>query len=433
MDKNSKSAYAIDKTIKNVSETYVKTTGSLVVSAGRHFAVASPHNTARMYVNIARAKETKLINSAVRSDKYVKRLESKMKSVSKVSGEGAKASSLIFQAKINAAKSNEKLTAFYSKGYRTQTIKQELGRKSYSLILSGIKKGKVQRKPIEASYIKKNTFVKKRRAGTGRKKLNPMSAAGNKVKKDIMKTYKIAAAIKDTSSGNPENVIKQGTLIFFNAASQGVSVIIKNLYNVALKMLMPIFPYIFFVFAPFLILLLITAAGTADKESSIYQSQHESDNIINGDIPNIVMQVAESYVGVKETGNNNVIFNTDYYGHEVNGSAYAWCGVFVWDVFRIAGAEEYIKGVRYHPLADSYRIWGEQQQLTVPITEGSCGDIILFDYSPQNGVADHVGLILSKNTDGSYTTIEGNYSNKVSRVIRYPNSGIIMAIVRPQY
>ena len=40
-----------------------------------------------------------------------------------------------------------------------------------------------------------------------------------------------------------------------------------------------------------------------------------------------IIEKAKSYIGTKENpaNSNNVIFNTDYYGHPVNGSAYPWC------------------------------------------------------------------------------------------------------------
>ena len=42
-------------------------------------------------------------------------------------------------------------------------------------------------------------------------------------------------------------------------------------------------------------------------------------------------------IGVRETGENNVIYNTHYYGGAVNGSQYPWCAAFIWDGFRENG------------------------------------------------------------------------------------------------
>ena len=53
-----------------------------------------------------------------------------------------------------------------------------------------------------------------------------------------------------------------------------------------------------------------------------------------------IIDKALSYIGTYDGGNNNVIFNTDYYGKEVSGSAYPWCAAFVWDIFRMCKAEK---------------------------------------------------------------------------------------------
>ncbi|MGN0390689.1 MAG: hypothetical protein ACI4L2_07725, partial [Wujia sp.] len=54
-------------------------------------------------------------------------------------------------------------------------------------------------------------------------------------------------------------------------------------------------------------------------------------------VVNIACAYAEQ--GIAETGNNNVIFNTRYYGHEVEGSQYSWCVVFVYCCFEDAFGE----------------------------------------------------------------------------------------------
>ena len=56
---------------------------------------------------------------------------------------------------------------------------------------------------------------------------------------------------------------------------------------------------------------------------------------------NDVLAVARGEIGVTEypPGSNNVKYNTEYYGRQVYGDdAYPWCMVFVWWVFKHAGA-----------------------------------------------------------------------------------------------
>ena len=150
-----------------------------------------------------------------------------------------------------------------------------------------------------------------------------------------------------------------------------------------------------------------------------------------------IIDKALSYIGTYDGGNNNVIFNTDYYGKEVSGSAYPWCAAFVWDIFRMCKAEKlFCDGAKtaYCPYIHS---WGQRSGQLVDKTKGEYGDIVLFDWNA-DGIADHVGFILSRNGNGTYETVEGNtasynYSNGgyVLKMTRY--YGSILAIIRPNY
>ena len=42
-----------------------------------------------------------------------------------------------------------------------------------------------------------------------------------------------------------------------------------------------------------------------------------------------LVKIAQAESGTKESGTNNVKYNTWFYGHEVDGSNYPWCAVFV--------------------------------------------------------------------------------------------------------
>lgn len=152
-----------------------------------------------------------------------------------------------------------------------------------------------------------------------------------------------------------------------------------------------------------------------------------------------VMKLAKSYVGTKESPaySNNVIFNTHYYGHEVNGSNYAWCVTFVWDIFRMAGASELFYDGKKTAWCDAVRDWAKANNLVVNKTEGKYGDLVLFDWN-NNYSADHIGFINSKNANGTYQTIEGNTSasnnaNGGEVQIRTRKQSEIMMIIRPKY
>lgn len=152
-----------------------------------------------------------------------------------------------------------------------------------------------------------------------------------------------------------------------------------------------------------------------------------------------VMKIAKSYVGTKESPaySNNVIFNTHYYGHEVSGGNYSWCVVFVWDIFRMAGASELFYDGKKTAWCDAVRDWAKTSNLVVNKTDGKHGDLVLFDWN-NNYSADHIGFIDSKNSDGTYQTVEGNTSvdnnsngGEVQIRTRYPSE--IMMIIRPKY
>ena len=122
---------------------------------------------------------------------------------------------------------------------------------------------------------------------------------------------------------------------------------------------------------------------------------------------NDVLSQAKKWIGTKEdpAGSNNVIFNTDYYGRPVSGSAYPWCCAFIWDVFRMANASELFydgKKTAYCPTVESfYRSIG--RWFSTP----KVGDLALFGWGGK--VAQHIGIVEA--VDGNViTTIEGNTS-----------------------
>ena len=116
-----------------------------------------------------------------------------------------------------------------------------------------------------------------------------------------------------------------------------------------------------------------------------------------------ILEIARSQIGTRESPANsdNVKYNTAYYGREVSGK-YPWCAVFVWWVFREAGAPELYYGggeTAYCPTLMSFH----KKQA---VTDYRPGDIVFFNFSGKSS-AGHVGICES--WDGTYiTTIDGN-------------------------
>ena len=94
-----------------------------------------------------------------------------------------------------------------------------------------------------------------------------------------------------------------------------------------------------------------------------------------------IVDKALSFIGTYDGGNNNVVFNTDYYGKEVSGQNFAWCAAFLWDIFRMSNAEKlFCDGAKtaYCPYIHS---WGQKSGQLVDKTKGEYGDIVLFDWN----------------------------------------------------
>lgn len=133
-------------------------------------------------------------------------------------------------------------------------------------------------------------------------------------------------------------------------------------------------------------------------------------------------------VGVTETGKNNVVYNTFYYGRDVDGDAFPWCCAFIWCGFNQTGLSKlFCDGAKtaYCPYVAS---WAKKhgEWVTGPYKPG---DILLYDLDG-DGVADHIGFCTSY-VGAFATAIEGNVMDKVAEVQRY--NSVIMGALRPPY
>lgn len=150
-----------------------------------------------------------------------------------------------------------------------------------------------------------------------------------------------------------------------------------------------------------------------------------------------IISMAASQIGIKEqpANSNKVKYNTEYYGREVSGSDYPWCCAFVWWVFKHCNASALFYGGKktaYCPTVENY-----YKQQGKWYKSGKPGDMVLFDFSGK-GIAGHIGIVEKVNSDGSYTTIEGNTGSgndanggAVMRRTRYKSS--IRGFARPDY
>lgn len=119
-----------------------------------------------------------------------------------------------------------------------------------------------------------------------------------------------------------------------------------------------------------------------------------------------LLALARAELGAVEypPNSNRIKYNTAYYGREVSGSEYAWCAVFLWWIFREAGASRLYYGgqkTAYCPTLMSYHLSRAQG-----VEDYRPGDIIFFNFNGKRN-AQHVGICES--WDGqTVTTIDGN-------------------------
>lgn len=134
-----------------------------------------------------------------------------------------------------------------------------------------------------------------------------------------------------------------------------------------------------------------------------------------------VLSSASSQLGVKEkTGNNDgVKYNTWYYGRDVSGPDYPWCMVFVQWIFAMLG-----KPLPYRTASCSALYnWYLHNRPEDVHKDPKPGDVVIY--------AGHTGIVETIDGPNNFTAIEGNYSNKVSRVPRKMKEAV--AFLRPEY
>lgn len=149
-----------------------------------------------------------------------------------------------------------------------------------------------------------------------------------------------------------------------------------------------------------------------------------------------IIDIASSYIGTVEKPNNNVIFNTSYYGKEVSGDAYPWCCVFIWYVFKQANASDLFYDGKKTALCQTLADWFKEKKQWYQ-NNPKVGDIVFFKFGKSSRYTDHVGIVIENKPDGSIVTIEGNTSDKDNRnggmVLNRIRSKNIVGYGRPKY
>lgn len=166
----------------------------------------------------------------------------------------------------------------------------------------------------------------------------------------------------------------------------------------------------------------MTAFAAVFEPSESYKNGRFYDNLcqvtMSGNFRQDIANVALSQVGYHEgksegdlsgasTGKNNYT----QYGADFGIPSDSWCAAFVWWCARNAGI-----GASVIPKTE----WAKTMCFGCPFAPLSecgsirIGDLAFFDNSGNDGVEDHVGIIVGV-TDDEITTVEGNFSNSVKK------------------
>lgn len=140
-----------------------------------------------------------------------------------------------------------------------------------------------------------------------------------------------------------------------------------------------------------------------------------------------IIKTASNEIGVKETGNNNVKYNTEYYGKAVNGDAYPWCAVFVWWVFKHSGASSIFMEAEKQHLSMKFGDIIIHQDVFIQARRSETSQLLLR----LRGTYGHVGIVKSV-SGNTYVTIDGNSKDQVrttNRTVGSPKA----SFCRPAY
>jgi hypothetical protein len=127
---------------------------------------------------------------------------------------------------------------------------------------------------------------------------------------------------------------------------------------------------------------------------------------------------------VRISGNNNVKYNTSYYGHEVSGPDFKWCVVFIWWVMRKAGvpATVFPKLAGVFLVRDFFR---DRHRFEPASSMPRVGDLVVFKTS-------HIGIVENVQSNTIFT-VEGNASDMVRRRSYSRDNTNIDGYCRPAY
>lgn len=151
---------------------------------------------------------------------------------------------------------------------------------------------------------------------------------------------------------------------------------------------------------------------------------------------NQVLVLAQSQIGTTEypPDSNNVVYNTAYYGHEVSGSSYPWCAVFVWWCFAQFTPCIVKKTASCQDMAQ----WFKDNGQWIEPGKQLPGDVVFYKFNTNSRWTNHTGIVKDVLGANDITAIEGNTSEKGSQdnggavLVKHRTSNIV-GYGRPSY
>lgn len=137
----------------------------------------------------------------------------------------------------------------------------------------------------------------------------------------------------------------------------------------------------------------------------------------------------KAQVGTKEKPQNNVRYNTLYYGREINHKDYAWCMTYIWAGFMECGLSRLFYDGGKTASCTTLMDWAKRKGRF--FTNGYReGDIILYNWD-KDPKSEHTGYVIAARSDCDLDVIEGNAGDAVVKT--RPDPSTILGAFRPLY
>lgn len=152
-----------------------------------------------------------------------------------------------------------------------------------------------------------------------------------------------------------------------------------------------------------------------------------------------VLAIARREIGVTEfpPDSNKVKYNTWYYGREVFGAAYPWCGVFAQWCYCGGGSSD-TSDLLPARTASCGELMRTAKKAGQWVTEDyQPGDLAVYDFGG-DGVADHCGIVEQTAKSGilaieGNTSIQGSQSNGGAVCRKHRPYRQVLGAVRPKF